>query len=81
VLVYVDGIKVGQTAGGEKTPHLLINRLCEGETSDSDGSTSAALGFRHQLPPLPPGRHEVRIVNACSLLHGTDCLPDSVSTL
>ena len=60
VLLYVDGVKVGETSGGEKTPHLMINRLCEGETSDSDGSVSARLGFRHQLPPLPAGRHEVR---------------------
>ena len=51
---------MGETSGGEKTPHLMINRLCEGETSDSDGSVSARLGFRHQLPPLPSGRHEVR---------------------
>ena len=45
VLLYVDGVKVGETSGGEKTPHLMINRLCEGETSDSDGSVSARLGF------------------------------------
>ena len=60
VLLYVDGVKVGQTSGGEKTPHLLINRLCEGETSESDGSASRMLGFRHALPPLTPGRHEVQ---------------------
>lgn len=59
VLIYVDGVKVGETGGGENTPHLLINRLCEGETSDSDGSVSTHLGFRHQLPALAPGRHEV----------------------
>lgn len=57
----MDGVKVGETGGGEKTPHMLINRLCEGETSDSDGSVSTRLGFRHQLPPLSPGRHEVRM--------------------
>mmetsp|Transcript_13969 Transcript_13969/g.42127 ORF Transcript_13969/g.42127 Transcript_13969/m.42127 type:complete len:589 (-) Transcript_13969:1356-3122(-) len=60
VTVYVDGVKVGTAAGGAPTPHLLISRLCEGETSESDGTASALLGWRQALPPLPPGRHEVR---------------------
>ncbi len=55
----MDEVLVGRTNGREPTPHLLINRLCEGETSDSDGSASATLGFRAALPPLPAGRHEV----------------------
>ncbi len=59
VTVYVDGVKVGVTTGGEATPHLLISRLCEGETSESDGAASALLGWRQALPPLPPGRHLV----------------------
>jgi hypothetical protein len=72
VLIYIDGVKVGETSGGQKTPHLMINRMCEGETSDSDGSISTRLGFRHQLPPLPSGRHEVRqqdkMHNTCILV-------------
>jgi hypothetical protein len=66
VLIYVDGVKVGETSGGEQTPHLMINRLCEGETSDSDGSVSTRLGFRQQLPPLPPGRHQVGHAVQCA---------------
>lgn len=64
--MYVDGVKVGTAAGGAPTPHLLISRLCEGETSESDGTASALLGWRQALPPLPPGRHEV----LCSRLQG-----------
>lgn len=57
--MYVDGVKVGMTTGGQATPHLLVSRLCEGETSESDGSASSVLGWRQALPPLLPGRHEV----------------------
>ncbi len=57
--MYVDGVKVGTTTGGQATPHLLVSRLCEGETSESDGSASSVLGWRQALPPLLPGRHEV----------------------
>ena len=60
MLVYVDGVLVGETATGEPTPHLLINRLCEGQTSESDAAASRALGFRMELPPLQHGRHEAR---------------------
>ncbi len=68
VTVYVDGVKVGVTTGGEATPHLLISRLCEGETSESDGAASALLGWRQALPPLPPGRHLVRRTSAADAL-------------
>jgi hypothetical protein len=80
VLLYVDGVKVGETSGGEKTPHLMINRLCEGETSDSDGSVSARLGFRHQLPPLPSGRHEVRHCDFTISSKPSMCLVNSETT-
>ena len=60
MLVFVDGVLVGETTTGEPTPHLLINRLCEGQTSESDAAASRALGFRMELPPLQHGRHEAR---------------------
>lgn len=60
VLVYVDGVSVGETSTGQPTPHLLINRLCEGQTSESEPGASQALGFRLELPPLQHGRHQAR---------------------
>lgn len=60
LLVYVDGVAVGETATGEPTPHLLINRLCEGQTSESDPGASQTLGFSLELPPLQHGRHQAR---------------------
>ena len=61
LLVYVDGVLVAETSTGDPTPHLLINQLCEGQTSESDPGASQALGFRLELPPLQHGRHQVRV--------------------
>lgn len=78
--MYVDGVKVGTTTGGQATPHLLVSRLCEGETSESDGSASSVLGWRQALPPLLPGRHEVSppSTSCCSpSLSRCSCCPAS----
>lgn len=59
VTVYVDDVKIGVTNASAPTPHLLISRMCEGETSETESTASAMLGWRQQLPPLMPGRHQV----------------------
>lgn len=60
VTVYVDGVKIGVTSTSTPTPHLLISRMCEGETSETESTASAMLGWQQRLPLLAPGRHKVQ---------------------
>lgn len=72
VTVYVDGVKVGVTSASAPTPHLLISRMCEGTTSETESTASAMLAWRQRLPPLPQGRHQVRAFVRVLEKHGND---------
>ena len=64
VLVYVDGVKVGEAVASGETPHHIVHRLCELDMHISGEMESPSLqrgvGFSLSLPELPEGKHEVR---------------------
>jgi hypothetical protein len=63
VVVYVDGVKVGEVPASGETPHHIIHRLCEldmGQRSELEQPPQQlGVGFRIRLPDLQQGRHEV----------------------
>ena len=63
VVVYVDGVRVGEAQASEETPHHIIHRLCELDLAVSDlqqPPQQQGVGFRLRLPTLMQGKHEVR---------------------
>lgn len=68
VVVYVDGVRVGQALALEETPHHIIHRLCELDLAVSDleqPPQQKGVGFRLKLPSLMEGKHEVRPCPLC----------------
>lgn len=66
VVLYVDGVRVGEAAASGDTPHHIIHRLCEIDmdmAGDMQQPTQQGVGFTLKLPELQQGRHEV----CCSL--------------
>ena len=63
VVLYVDGVKVGEASASGDTPHHIIHRLCEIDmdmAGDMQHNTaSQGVGFKLKLPDLQHGRHEV----------------------
>ena len=63
VVVYVDGVRVGEAQASEETPHHIIHRLCELDLAVSDlqqPPQQQGVGFRLRLPMLMQGKHEAR---------------------
>ena len=69
VLVYVDGILVGEGTADRETPHHIVHRLCELDAVLQSATQQAAqqigVGFRVPLPALTPGSHQVRPCGLC----------------
>ena len=63
VVLYVDGVRVGEASASGDTPHHIIHRLCEIDmdmAGDMQQNTaSQGVGFKLKLPELQHGRHEV----------------------
>ena len=63
VVLYVDGVKVGEASASGDTPHHIIHRLCEIDmdmAGDMQHNTATqGVGFKLKLPELQHGRHEV----------------------
>ena len=64
VLVYVDGILVGEGTADKETPHHIVHRLCELDavlqSATQQAQQQVGVGFRVPLPALTPGSHQVR---------------------
>ncbi|CAL8462361.1 g1894 [Coccomyxa elongata] len=63
VVVYIDGVRVGEALALEETPHHIIHRLCELDLAVSEleqPPRQKGVGFRLKLPTLTEGKHEVR---------------------
>lgn len=70
VYIYVDGAFVGEAVATADTPHQVVDRLCGAAAADKSGGgashdapthpATSGVGFRVPLPPLSPGRHDVR---------------------
>ncbi len=63
VVLYVDGVRVGEAAASGDTPHHIIHRLCEIDmdmAGDMQQPAQQGVGFTLKLPELQQGRHEVR---------------------
>lgn len=79
VVVYIDGVRVGEALASEETPHHIIHRLCELDLAVSELEQPAqqkGVGFRLRLPTLFQGKHEVRLrqVEANPLCSGVDAV-------
>ena len=65
VVVYVDGVQIGEAAADRETPHHIVHRLCESDAALSSATQQAAqqlgVGFRVPLPSLSPGSHQVQL--------------------
>ena len=62
VVLYVDGVRVGEAAASGDTPHHIIHRLCEIDmdmAGDMQQPAQQGVGFTLKLPELQQGRHEV----------------------
>lgn len=62
VVLYVDGVKVGEASASGDTPHHIIHRLCEIDmdmAGNMQNTASQGVGFKLKLPELEHGRHEV----------------------
>lgn len=63
VVLYVDGVKVGEASASGDTPHHIIHRLCEIDMDMAGdmqhNAASQGVGFKLKLPELQHGRHEV----------------------
>ena len=75
VLVYVDGVLVGEVPAKGDTPHHIIHRLCDLdmhlENEMQQPTPQQGVGFTLNLPELHSGRHEVghgTITTGCTLL-------------
>ncbi len=63
VVLYVDGVRIGEAAASGDTPHHIIHRLCEIDmdmAGDMQQPAQQGVGFTLKLPELQQGRHEVR---------------------
>lgn len=63
VMLYVDGVSVGEVSASGETPHHIIHRLCELDlhlgSEMEQPVQQQGVGFRLKLPGLNPGKHEV----------------------
>ena len=61
VVLYIDGVRIGEASADGDTPHHIIHRLCEIDM-DLAGSmqqpAQQGVGFNLKLPELQQGRHE-----------------------
>lgn len=63
VVLYVDGVRIGEAAASGDTPHHIIHRLCEIDmdmAGDMQQPAQQGVGFTLKLPELQQGRHEIR---------------------
>lgn len=70
VVVYIDGVRVGEALALEETPHHIIHRLCELDLAVSEleqPPRQKGVGFRLKLPNLTEGKHEVG-ASVCNFL-------------
>ncbi len=75
MVVYVDGVRVGEALALEETPHHIIHRLCELDLAVSEleqPPRQKGVGFRLKLPNLTEGKHEVRC-HAADLIGAESC--------
>ncbi len=69
VVLYVDGVRIGEAAASGDTPHHIIHRLCEIDmdmAGDMQQPAQQGVGFTLKLPELQQGRHEVRFCYSLS---------------
>ena len=66
VVLYIDGVRIGEASADGDTPHHIIHRLCEIDM-DLAGSmqqpAQQGVGFSLKLPELQQGRHEASHVS------------------
>ena len=68
MVVYIDGVRVGEALALEETPHHIIHRLCELDLAVSEleqPPRQKGVGFRLKLPTLTEGKHEVWHCSLC----------------
>ena len=65
VVLYIDGVRIGEASASGDTPHHIIHRLCEIDmdmAGDMQQSAQQGVGFKLKLPELQQGRHEVQLL-------------------
>ena len=67
VVVYVDGVRVGEAVASLETPHHIIHRLCELDLARNEleqPPQQQGVGWSLRLPQLQQGRHEVPLTSS-----------------